>query len=147
MTLNELKLDIVQFCEQETQKLIAELQNKRFENQGAFNGHAKWVDNDNSPHRFSMSVQKDKGRNQPLVDNGNLQNSLESPSNWNLSPQFNGTNLTLNVPDREQFTEPKYDILDTGGKVNPYISPRGNSINLHYVPARPFKDISAQDMQ
>ncbi len=139
MTLNQLIQQIVIFAEKETQKIIAELQRKRFENDGDFNGHEPWKRND-------PRVIDDKGFDKPLYDSGELASELEDPSNWDLQPRISGGKLTLTIPDRENFTDPKYDVLDTGGKVSPYIGRSGKTINIHSVPPRPFRDLSSQDI-
>jgi hypothetical protein len=141
MTRAEFIKVIAAFAEKETQSIIAQLQAQRFENDGAFNGHPEW-------ERNSGKVAKEKGFDKPLYDSGELEHELETDSNWKLAPKFSGNTLTLSVPDREQFTDSKYDVLDTGGEVEPYKGRRtGNWINIFSVPARPFKDITAQDME
>lgn len=140
MTLQELIADIADFSQKETQRLIAKLERSRFQSQGAFNGNDPWLDN-------SPKVIKDKGRNEPLVDSGHLEYELENPDNWDLKPQFEKDILTLNIPETEHFTESKYDVLQTGGKTGPYLSRRGNIVNVFEVPARQFKNLSEQDIQ
>jgi hypothetical protein len=139
MTLNEFIADIVAFCQEETERIIAELERLRFSNQGAFNGNPRWYDN-------HPEVIKDKGRNQPLVDSGNLRRELENPKNWDLKPNFNKNLLTLTIPETENFTDSKYNVLQTGGAVSPYVSRRGNKINIHSVGPRQFKNFTAQDI-
>ena len=138
--IQDIIKQIVDICENETPELLAELQQERFGHQGAFNGHEKWVDN-------SYIVQKDKERNQPLVDSGNLEKQLSTASNWDVNPQINKNTLRLTIPGKENFINSKYDVLDTGGKVKPYTSLRGNYIPINSVPARPFKEISDQDAE
>jgi hypothetical protein len=140
MSLDDLIQKIVIFCEEMTPKIITELQVRRFENDGAFNDNEEWQGN-------SPKVIKDKGYDTPLQDSGALRNSLENPDNWDLKPKFSDNTLTLTIPDTEEFTDSKYDVLQTGGKVDPYISPRGNKINITMVPARNFKDLSRQDIE
>lgn len=125
---------------EETPKIIAELEVERFKNQGEFNDHSKWADN-------SPQVTKDKGRNDPLVDSGALKSELTNASNWKLKSRLDTDSLTISIPDEEDFTDSKYNILDTGGKTNPYTSARGNKVNIKSVPARPFKSISNQDVE
>jgi phage gpG-like protein len=139
MNIKQFIQEIIIFAEKETQLIIAELQEKRFDADGAFNGHEAWA-------RNSKKVIRDKGFNKPLYDSGELKDELTDPSNWDLNPQVSGSKLTLTIPDREDFTDSKYDVLDTGGSVNAYTSRRGNFIDISFVPARPFKDISDQDM-
>ena len=136
--INQIIQQIIELCEKETPVIITELQQERFGHQGAFNGHEKWKDN-------SLLVQKDKGINQPLVDSGNLEKQLSTASNWDLQPKMSGNTLKLTVPKTENFTDAKYDILDSGGKTSPYLSPRGNWMSINSVPVRPFKDLSDQD--
>ncbi len=130
---------IMHFCVEETQELIADLEHERFRHNGEFNGHARWADN-------SYDVQKDKGFNKPLYDTGNLYGKLSKPTNWDLKPTIGNNTLKLTVPERENFTDKKYDKLDTGGKSAGYVSPRGNLMKPRNLPARPFKDISNQDV-
>lgn len=129
---------IMQFCITETKSIIVELQNKRFENNGQFNDHIPWAKN-------AEDVIEDKGRNQPLVDIGNLKKSLTTESNWDLKTQITQNTLKLTIPQEENFTDIKYDKLETGGKSDPYVSPRGNKMKARNLPPRPFKDISDQD--
>lgn len=140
MTLEEFIADIVAFCQEKTRDIIVELEKLRFENQGDFNGNSRWYDN-------NPLVIKDKGKNQPLVDSGNLERELENRANWDLHDNFSDNLLTLQIPETENFTDAKYDILQTGGKTEPYISRRGNFVNIHKVGARQFKNLSAQDIQ
>lgn len=159
MTLAELVEDLNKFCKEEVGDLLARLQELRFKNQGDFNGNERWEDNQSinrPPYAYYngkkypfKNVQKDKGRNEPLVDSGHLKNELTNPANWKVEAKFNNNKLTLSFPDKESFTESKYDKLDTGyqGLVE-YISPRGNYVRIDQgIPARPFKSISAQDVQ
>lgn len=139
MTRNEFIASVIAFCEKETQKIIAKLQENRFLNDGAFNDHEEWTGN-------SPKVIKDKGFDKPLFDTGELKDELTDPENWDLEPKFSNNVLTLTIPDKEEFTDSKYDVLDTGGNVDPYTSPRGNKIYISVVPPRPFKDISSQDI-
>ncbi len=138
----------MQFCIQDTQEIIAELEEKRFENQGAFNGHAKWADNQLHKHPTAeKSVQEDKGFNRPLYDTGELKKQLTTAGNWNLQPKISQNTLKLNVPNRENFTSQKYDKLDVGvDHYTKYTSIRGNVVAMDKIPARPFKDISDQDV-
>ena len=128
----------MQFCEEETQKIITELQQERFAHQGAFNDNPKWEDN-------AIDVIRDKGRNQPLVDTGNLEKQLSTTKNWDLNPRLVNNKLVLTVPKRETFTDTKYDKLDTGGFSPAYTSPRGNKMRARELPKRPFKEISDKD--
>lgn len=138
MSKKEIMNQIKQFCIEKTQQLIAELEQKRFDNQGAFNGNDKWADN-------SPIVIADKGRNEPLVDSGALKSTLTNPANWNLNPVSTKSKLVLTIPKTEKFTPSKYDKLQTGGKNAPYISLRGNNIKALNLPARNFKNLSKQD--
>ena len=123
MNTQELIQNIANFCKEETPRLIAELQKKRFENQGAFNDNKKWDDNDPYiDHEATKiggklypnkGVQQDKGRNEPLVDSGNLKSSLTNPSNWDLKPRLGKGKLTLSIPEEEGFTDSKYDKLQS----------------------------------
>lgn len=140
MTLQDFINEIMEFCEKETQLIIARLQENRFANQGAFNDNPKWSDN-------NRKVVNDKGRNEPLVDSGNLKKELTTPENWELDPIKSANILTLHIPDTEMFTDSKYDKLDKGGTVDAYISPRGNFINIRSVPSRKFKDLSDADTE
>jgi hypothetical protein len=140
MTLQQFITEIMIFCEKETQKIIAELQWNRFENDGQFNDNERWQGN-------SPKVIKDKGFDIPLQDTGHLRSELENPENWDLKPKATKTILTLTIPETEHFTESKYDVLQTGGNVDPYVSVRGNKINIQSVPARNFKNLSATDMK
>ena len=140
MDLQNFIKQIMQFCEAETKLIIAELQHNRFENDGQFNDNERWQDN-------SPKVIKDKGFDIPLQDSGHLRDELMNPDNWDLRPQVNDLTLTLTVPDTEDFTESKYDVLQTGGEIDPYISPRGKAINITAVPARNFKNLSALDIE
>ncbi len=148
MTLDELIQQISIFAEKETQILIAELEAKRFENQGSYNGHEKWKDNQYWRHPTAdASVQEDKGRNDPLVDTGYLKNKLTTADNWKLNPKLSKNNLRLTIEDRETFTDSKYNKLDTG--VDHYVkykSIRGNIVAMDHIPARPFRNLSAQDI-
>lgn len=139
MTLIE---EMIIFCEKETQNIITQLQAFRFENDGAFNGHEEWSYN-------SQKVIDGKGFDKPLYDTGELAHELQTASNWDLKPQIVGNTLVLTVPDREDFTNSKYDILDTGGDVNTsYIGRKnGKKIFIEWVPARPFKDLSIKDIE
>jgi hypothetical protein len=140
MKIEDKIQEIAQFCETETQNIIAQLQANREASGGAFNGHELWADN-------NPKVINAKGFDQPLYDTGELMHELQTPSNWELNPKFSGNTLTLSVPDTETFTDSKYDVLDSGGEVEPYTDQRsGKRVHIHSVPARPFKDISAQDM-
>jgi hypothetical protein len=137
--MNNIIENIMAFCEIETRKLIAELEQERFGHQGAFNDHEKWANN-------ASDVIKDKGRNQPLVDTGNLEKQLSTASNWDLKPVFKNNSLQLVVSDNEQFTDKKYDKLDKGGLSPAYTSPRGNRMRARNLPARPFKAFSDSDI-
>lgn len=128
-----------QFCVKTVQELIADFQDKRFNNQGQINGHARWYDN-------SPQVIKDKGRNKPLIDSGNLLKEMTTPDNWNVETIFTGNALTFSIPEQADFTSSKYDILQTGGKVDSYVSPRKNYINIKSVGARDFKSLTSQDI-
>lgn len=139
MTLNDFIQEIVIFCEKETQKIIVDLQRIRFANDGAFNDNERW-------HSNSAQVFKDKGFNKPLVDSGELERELETADNWDLKPKFSDNVLTLSIPETEQFTDSKYDKLQTGGDIEPYVSRRGNKIYLYHVPARNFKNLSNADI-
>lgn len=135
---------IIELCRTETPKIIAQLEALRFENNGAFNGHEIWEGN-------SPKVIKDKGFDEPLWDSGELEYELTNSKNWKLDTVINengfDTNLTIKIPDKESFTESKYNILDTGGKVNPYRSRRGNWVDIQSVPARPFRELSTRDVE
>lgn len=133
-------LQIAAFCNQETQKIIAELELLRFNRNGAFNGHEEWDYN-------SPKVIKDKGFDKPLIDSGNLRKELSTPKNWDLNPKFDGNTLTLTIPENEHFTDPKYDKLEHEQGAVQYTSRRGKKISLSGVPARKFKDFSQQDIQ
>ena len=141
MTQEELIQEIAKFAETETQNIIAELQANRFQNDGAFNGHATWKNN----HPL---VAEEKGFNKPLVETGELRKELTTADNWDLNPKLTKNQLTLSIADRENFTDSKYDKLDIGGITSPYKGRRtGKMVNINSVPARPFKDLSSQDMQ
>jgi len=142
----------MQFCEEDLQKLIAEFYKKRFENQGEINNHEKWEDNDPYiDHGYNginprKGVQQDKGRNEPLVDSGNLKKQLITTKNWDLQPKINKNTLKLTIPKKENFTDKKYDILETKHKGGDYVSKRGNYIRPLDIPARKFKDITDFDV-
>lgn len=132
---------IKNYAESDVQNLIVELQQKRFANQGAFNDNKKWEDN-------SSTVQRDKGRNEPLVDTGALKKSLTTKSNWDLKPHKQQNSLKLTIPETERFTDSKYDKLQTGTeKSQSYISTRGNKVFVNGLPERNFKDLSDQDAE
>ncbi len=147
--VNSLIGQIIQFCVGETQELIADLEQERFKNNGEFNGHKKWADNQSRKHPLAeKSVQEDKGFNKPLYDTGNLYKELSTPGNWDVKPQINKNTLKLTVPSRENFTDSKYDKLDVGvDHFTMYRSIRGNLVAMDSIPARPFKDISDQDAE
>lgn len=146
--IQDLIKEIMQFCQEDTQELIAKLEQQRFANQGEFNGHEKWKDNQSIKHPCAQkSVIQDKGRNEPLVDSGYLKKQLSTASNWDLKPQISDNTMRLSIPQRENFTAQKYDKLDVGvDHFVKYISPRGNIVAMDSIPARPFKDISDQDV-
>ena len=131
--------ELAVFIEAETEWIIADLQKKRFENQGAFNGHEKWADND-------AEVKYEKFDKPPLIDTGELLAELTNPNNWDLKPQFMGNRLTLTIPDRENFTDSKYDKQDIGGELGVWNGSRTGKKMARNITARPFKDISAEDV-
>jgi len=133
-----LQEQIKQFCIDTTPEILAQLQKERFDNQGDFNGNDRWDDN-------ALDVIADKGRDEPLVDTGNLRGELESASNWDLSPVSSDNSLSLTIPEEENFTDSKYDKLQDGGYSESYISPRGTRIRAKSLPARNFKKLSHQD--
>ncbi len=136
---------IMDFCEGILPEIVAEFERKRFENQGEFNGHEKW-DNNNP------EVIKDKGRNEPLIDSGRLKREITDPYNWGVAiiSKKDKMSLTLSIPDTESFTDQKYNKLDEGFVTGEYVSPRGNVVFKNRrnvtVPARPFRDLTAQDI-
>lgn len=138
MTMQDKIEEIKAFCVKKTPEIIADLQKKRFDNQGAFNDNEEWADN-------SPLVRKDKGFNEPLVDSGHLERELTTDTNWDLKPKASANKLTMTIPEEETFTESKYDVLQTGGKTDPYTSPRGNKMPGFNVPKRNFKDLSKKD--
>lgn len=133
--------ELQEFCAKRVPELLAEIQEKRFANQGQFNGHERWVDN-------HPKVIKEKGKNDPLYDSGELFKELTDPNNWAIEINISEKALRLTIPDVENFTNTKYDVLDKGGRVDPYIGRRtGKVVNIHSVPARPFKEITIQDIE
>lgn len=140
MTIQDFVKELAAFIEAETQWIITDLQKLRFKNQGAFNGHERWVDN-------RADVKFEKFDKLPLIDTGELLAELTNPANWDLKTTISGNKIRLTIPDRENFTDPKYDKLDTGGSGDTYIGERtGKKIKINEIPARPFKDISAEDV-
>lgn len=137
------KKSIIEFIKNNIQDIIqdyiVELQRQRFNNQGKFLDHEKWVDN-------ALDVILDKGRNEPLVDTGDLKNSLQTKSNWNLKQKTSATKVQLIIPEKEKFTAKKYDKLQTGGVSPAYKSIRGNKMPPRKLPARDFKTISDIDV-
>lgn len=137
--IGSLVSEIKEFCVEETQKIIAELQQERFGHGGKFNDNQAWK-------RNAQDVIKDKGTDQPLVDTGHLESELSTPSNWNLSPFDKGMKgIKITIPKTESFTESKYDKLQTGGYSDGYISARGKKMRGRELPARNFKDLSQED--
>lgn len=132
--------EIKEFCITATQEAIAELQQQRFANQGAFNDNEEWADN-------SKLVVQDKGFNEPLVDSGDLQRDLTTPGHWDLNPISRKNSLTMTIPEEEDFTESKYDQLQDGGRSDPYTSPRGKKMPSFNLPARNFKKLSQADAE
>jgi len=140
MNVQQIKDFIKNNIQEIIQSYIVELQKQRFNNQGAFLDHEKWLDN-------ALDVIKDKGRNEPLVDNGNLKNQLLNKNNWDLKQKnINKNKIKLNIPEIEKFTDKKYDKLQTGGKAKAYISPRGHYMPPRTIPPRDFKTISDEDV-
>lgn len=148
--------DLGEFCQITIQNLIAELEVNRFKSQGKFNDHQEWKDNQagerqgnarfNGKYYPSKTVQQDKGRNEPLVDQGNLRNELETPQNWDLNLEKDSNSLKYTISNEEKFTDKKYDILEFDHKGEPYLSPRGNVVHLGDIPGRPFKAFSDIDI-
>lgn len=136
--MNNLAQIIINKILTDVPRIMSDLQQERFANQGQFNDNPKWVDN-------AQDVINDKGHNQPMVDSGNLEKELSNPKNWDLNPSFTNNTLKLSIPEYEKFTEPKYDILETGGYSPSYISKRGNKMKAREIPAREFKKISDMD--
>lgn len=150
------------YAQDEIAELLAEIQVQRFKNQGEFLDHKKWADNDNQKRLYSISVQKDKGRNSPLIDTGRLMKQMTSKENWSkeLKKESNGLKSKFSIPTQENFNDPVYNKLDEGFIADPYTSIRGNRIfwakkkdkqgvpvgKGAYVPSRPFKDTSETDI-
>lgn len=138
------KKSIIEFIKNNIQDIIqgyiVELQRQRFNNQGKFLDHEKWVDN-------ALDVILDKGRNEPLVDTGDLKNSLQTKSNWNLKQKTSATKVQLTIPEKEKFTAKKYDKLQTGVQQKKgYTSIRGHKMPARIIPPRDFKTISDIDV-
>jgi hypothetical protein len=129
------------FIEAKTKQFLAELQELRFANDGAFNGHEAWAPN------VRPDIVAAKGGKPPLQDSGRLKEQLTNPNNWELNPTWDGRSLRLNVPDMEDFTDPTYDALENedGGTYTGRLT--GKQITFKSKPARKFKDISEQDVQ
>lgn len=141
MTVNEFIQDLTEFCQIVVPQILANLQEQRFKNQGQFNDNPRWQDNDDR-------VVDDKGFNAPLYDTGELYQQLTNPSNWKIKARSSNSKIIVEVPDEEDFTPSKYDVLDEGGYVAPWHGHSGNiEPPIKSVPARPFKKISAQDVQ
>lgn len=141
MNIQQIKDFIKNNIEEIIQSYIVELQRQRFNNQGAFLDHEKWLDN-------ALDVIKDKGRNEPLVDSGNLKSQLLNKNNWDLKQRdINKNKIKLRIPDVEKFTDKKYDKLQTGKQMKyGYTSPRGHYMPPRTIPPRDFKTISDEDV-
>lgn len=127
------------FIKVEMQWIIADLYKKRFENQGAINDHPKWDPN------VRPDIKYEKYNQTPLVDTGELKASLINPSNWNIDVDFENEKIEVTFPDKENFTDPKYDSLEDSSGGEYYGGRTGKKIVYDWKPVREFKTISAAD--
>jgi hypothetical protein len=132
--------ELIEFMNKATQRIIAELQELRFENDGDFNGHEAWLPNTRADILFEKSGKP------PLQDTGRLRSELTNADNWDLRATFDGSTLTLNVPDVEDFTDSQYNDLENSDGGTYQGTKTGKKIIYTWKPPRMFKALSAQDM-
>jgi len=139
--MNQIKNEIIKFAQNKISELLAKIEKERFDNHGKFNDNKIWK-------RNAGEVVKDKGRNEPLVDLGNLKSQMIDKDNWQkeIKLSINNTTVDIIVSRKESFNDSKYNKLQVGFSTPGYISPRGNKIGPKKVPGRNFQEISDQDM-
>lgn len=144
---------IVEFCRKEVPRIIANLEQLRFANNGAFNGHQDWGINQSGTRdgfingKPFKTVSQDKGFNKPLVDSGRLRDKLTNADSWNLKSSFSNNTLSMDIPFEESFTDPVYNKLEYEQHNVEYTSSRGNVVRVNKIPARKFRDITSQDIR
>ena len=123
---------------------LAEIQEGRFANDGAYNGHEKWAENTEATKKIS-GIGKNK---KPLQQSGNLKNILTDPDSWDkgmlLTKGYGGFKIEITTPAEAVYRPYSWNEYN-------YIQP-----NIYKVisedpskfrhTARPYIELTDQDM-
>ena len=122
---------------------MAEIQQKRFANNGAYNGHEEWAENTPATKKISGIGAGKK----PLQQSGHLKNILTDPDTWDESMYaqrgYGGFNIALNPPDEAAHTP---YINNERNYVQPNIfDKKAKEQGKYFHVARPYLDVTDED--